>query len=144
MQQLNKTELKWFNQIQEARASGLSDWEWCKQNKVPTSTFYYHIRRLRDKAADLPVGDSAETPQIQEVVKLEVLEEDEENLSVPAFYEEKQPISTMAPSKEPCSYSSSTTDCAVRLQMGNISVGFNNSACDHVILSVINALRQSC
>ena len=53
MHQLNATEQKWFDLIQEARSSGLSDKAWCQQNNVPTSTFYYHIHKLRNKVVNL-------------------------------------------------------------------------------------------
>ena len=37
--------------------SGLSDAEWCRQNKIPTSSFYNAVSRLRKKACQIP--DSA-------------------------------------------------------------------------------------
>ena len=40
-----RTEEEWFQLIQECRTSGLSDKEWCRQNNVSLSNFYYHIRK---------------------------------------------------------------------------------------------------
>ena len=76
MHQLNATEQKWFDLIQEARSSGLSDKAWCQQNNVPTSTFYYHIHKLRNKVVDIPASRSTVIPEAHEIVKLEVLDED--------------------------------------------------------------------
>ena len=51
-----RTEEEWFQLIQECRTSGLSDKEWCRQNNVTLSDFYYHIRRLTKKAcSSLPL-----------------------------------------------------------------------------------------
>jgi len=142
MHQLNDVELKWFNQIQEARESGLSDWEWCRQNSIATSTSYYHIRKLRDKLADLPASRNTVIPETHEVVKVEVRED--EQLPAATSYNDNQDVVThVAPIPEPCS-TPALADFSARIQMGSITVDFSNSACDRVILSVINALRTSC
>lgn len=46
-----RTEEDWFQLIQECRTSGLSDKEWCRQNNITISNFYYHIRQLTKKPA---------------------------------------------------------------------------------------------
>lgn len=40
----------WMTLIQQCRASGMSDYAWCNQNRISLSSFYYNIRRLRTKA----------------------------------------------------------------------------------------------
>ncbi len=142
MQQLTDIELKWFNQIQEARSSGLSDYEWCRQNNVATSTFYYHIHKLRDKAADLPANRSTIVPETHEVVKIELCEGDQLLMS-PSF-EEEPAAAHIAPTLDTSSKTLTKSDFSTRLQMGSITVDFSNSACERIILSVINALRQPC
>lgn len=142
MHQLTETERKWFNQIQAARSSGLTDWEWCQQNNIPTSTFYYHIRKLRNRAADLPATRSTVVPETHEVVKLEIC--DDEQLLVPSASAEGQTADQNSPAFGPCNGSVAKADFSARLQIGDVTVDFSNSACDRIILSVINALRQSC
>ena len=78
MHQLNATEQKWFSLIQEAISSGLSDKAWCLQNSIPLSTFYYNIRRLRNKVAGLPACRSTVIPEDHEIVKLEKAREHKE------------------------------------------------------------------
>ena len=53
-----KNTTDWMQLIQECRTSGLSDREWCSQNGIPVSTFYYHIKRLREQACDIPASVS--------------------------------------------------------------------------------------
>ena len=40
----------WLNLITQCRSSGLTDRQWCIENGIPVSTFYYHVRALRKKA----------------------------------------------------------------------------------------------
>ena len=61
--------------IQECRTSGLSDREWCSQNGIPVSTFYYHIKRLREQACDIPASVSRKAAVRQEVVRLDIIDE---------------------------------------------------------------------
>ena len=34
----------WLNLITQCRSSGLTDRQWCIENGIPVSTFYYHVR----------------------------------------------------------------------------------------------------
>ena len=43
---------EWAQIISQCRASGLSNREFCRQNGIPEKTFYYRLRKLREKAAD--------------------------------------------------------------------------------------------
>ena len=63
----------WLNLITQCRSSGLSDRQWCIENGIPVSTFYYHVRALRKKACEVPkVADTA--AQKQEVVQIPLWE----------------------------------------------------------------------
>ena len=46
--------------------SGLFDRQWCIQNGIAVSTFYYHIKSLRKKACEIPEASYA-IEQHQEV-----------------------------------------------------------------------------
>ena len=39
----------WLERITQCRSSGLTDRQWCIENGIPVSTFYYHVRALRKK-----------------------------------------------------------------------------------------------
>ena len=68
-----KNTTDWMQLIQECRTSGLSDREWCSQNGIPVSTFYYHIKRLREQACDIPASVSRNAAARQEVVRLDII-----------------------------------------------------------------------
>lgn len=65
-----RTDEEWLNLIQECRLSGLSDKYWCEQHHIYPSNFYYHIKRLRNKAGDTPESAGSPLSQKQEVVQL--------------------------------------------------------------------------
>ena len=44
----------WLKLITQCRSSGLTDRQWCIENRIPVSTFYYHVRTLRKKACEVP------------------------------------------------------------------------------------------
>ena len=43
---------EWAQIISQCRASGLSNREFCRQNGIPEKTFYYRLKKLREKAAE--------------------------------------------------------------------------------------------
>lgn len=59
--------------IMECRASGLSDYQWCKEHGIHPGTFYNWVSRLRKKACEIPESISNAEPStanVQEVVRL--------------------------------------------------------------------------
>ena len=63
----------WLSLIIQCRPSGLTDRQWCIENGISVSTFYYHVRALRKKACEVPeVVDAA--AQKQEVVRIPLWE----------------------------------------------------------------------
>ena len=49
---------KIYELVMQCRKSGLSDRQWCLDNDIVPSTFYYWVRRLRQHACyDLPETD---------------------------------------------------------------------------------------
>ena len=43
---------EWTQIISQCRASGLSNRDFCRQNGIPEKTFYYRLRKLREKVAE--------------------------------------------------------------------------------------------
>ena len=86
----------WLKLITQCRSSGLTDRQWCIENGIPVSTFYYHVRALRKKACEVPEAVDA-TAQKQEVVQIPLREmeqhtSDTVTLHVPSIYLEMQGI----------------------------------------------------
>ena len=40
---------EWTSQIQERLQSGLTVRDWCEQHDIPTKTYYYRLRRVREE-----------------------------------------------------------------------------------------------
>ena len=43
---------KWKEQISAQVSSGLTVREWCRQNNVNEKSYYYHLRRVREKLCE--------------------------------------------------------------------------------------------
>lgn len=111
----------WLEQIQLCRESGLTDRQWCFQNQISPSTFYYHVQSLRKKACVLPEAAHLAS-QTQEVVQVNFNESRLE--SVPSHYNALVP--------------------ALRLSIDDISIEIMNQAEEKTIIHTIRALRQLC
>lgn len=112
----------WMDCIQSCRVSGLSDYAWCIQNGVSTSSFYYNIKRLRKKASAVP----ASVPKVVE--KQEV---------VPVHYNELPETKVVNPKN-------STDSIAVRLEYRGAVMAISNDADASIIHATLSALQQLC
>ena len=112
----------WMDCIQQCRVSSLSDYAWCSQNGIPTSSFYYNIKRLRKKASMIP--DSV--PKVLE--KTEV---------VPIHYNELQETKAVLPKKQ-------TDRIAIHLEYNGFVLDISNNADAAIIAATLNALQQLC
>ena len=57
------TAAEWIERIRDCRNSGVTVTEWCKQNGINPQTYYYHLRRLRERICEqvpVPVGQMRE------------------------------------------------------------------------------------
>lgn len=43
---------EWQEQVNSQITSGLTVKEWCRQNNVNAKTYYYHLRRVREKLCE--------------------------------------------------------------------------------------------
>ena len=56
---------KIYELVMQCRQSGLSDKQWCLDNNIAPSTFYYWIRRLQQKACyNLPEARRNDIPAV--------------------------------------------------------------------------------
>ena len=61
--------------ITRCRQSGLSDYEWCRENNINSSTFYYWIKKLHTEACELETAPAVKTVQKQEIVKVDIFQD---------------------------------------------------------------------
>ena len=110
----------WLKLITQCRSSGLTDRQWCIENGIFVSTFYYHVRALRKKACEVPEATDT-VMQKQEVVQ------------IPLWGTEPPPsdaVSIPAPS--------------ICLEMQGIRIEIHEQAGADVIRNTLLALRQLC
>ena len=110
----------WLELITQCRSSGLTDRQWCIENGISVSTFYYHVRALRKKACEVPEATDT-IMQKQEVVQ------------IPLWGTEPPPsaaVSIPAPS--------------ICLEMQGIRIEIHEQAGADVIRNTLLALRQLC
>ena len=72
----------WLELISRCRSSGLTDRQWCIQNGIPVSTFYYHVKALRKKVCEIPEA-SDDATQKQEVVQFLFWETESRSDTIP-------------------------------------------------------------
>lgn len=129
---LTKRQQQWLETIIECRTSGLSDRQWCDEHGISSSTFYYNVKKLQDKACDIPETEAlpADAPQVQEVVPLSFAEEAPQ--TVPAqptqFDLDTEPLPVPALSLNSCGF----------------HIEIRNHASAEVILNTMQALQQLC
>ena len=128
-----KNATDWMQLIQECRTSGLSDREWCSQNDIPASTFYYHIKRLREQACDIPASVSRKAAVRQEVVRLDIIDE------LPGTIRNEQLSSRVHPGPP-----SVPESAAVRINCGGAVLEVMNGAGTEVIRAALLAVRGLC
>ncbi len=125
---IRRTDQEWLDLIQECRTSGLTDKEWCEQQHIQRSNFYYQIRRLRKKACEIPDNPISSSQEHHEVVAID--------FSMPESFPEKNI------SKEG---SNEIRDIsAIRLVFPGFSVEIHNGAAGETIRNTIAALQQIC
>jgi transposase-like protein len=114
--------------IMECRQSSLSDYQWCLENDINSSTFYNWVKNLRDIACQKTrmesIPDHQVTPIRQEVVRVNILPKDEST-------------SVIIPNRT----ATNTESASIELYLNGCSIKIHNNA-DPVLLShTINLLR---
>ncbi len=115
-----------YDMIMECRSSGLSDYLWCKQQGISTSTFYGWVKQLRNVGGQLPEHSDAESYHNEakpDIVKLEVVDESPDNTVLP-----------MALPKASTNYS-------IEINIGSVDIRIANDV-DHKLFSqLMSSLR---
>lgn len=121
-----RTDEEWMNLIQECRSSGLPDRVWCTEHHIHTSNFYYHIRRLRKLACEIPESSSVSASPKQEVVRV-------------AFDEPAEYSKTLQEDA-----SASVFEPAIRIQIHGIRIEISNSAAGDTVFHTLSVLQKLC
>lgn len=126
-----RSDQEWIALIHECRSSGMSDKAWCEMQGIHPSNFYYHIRRLRAKACELPPANhTAERHPEQQVVEIQM-----ESLS-------ESPASR---NTVPTAQTKHVSDAsAIRISIGGYQVDISNSADSTIIYNTLAALHSLC
>ena len=116
------TDEEWLEIFQRCKASGISDLQWCKDNNIPPSTFYYRLKKLRNESSK-PVDAESKTmiPEYHEVIPLIVQDE-------PSI--QKPDVSVVTPS--------------IQISFGNIKLDIYNTADKSLIAETLLAVKSIC
>ena len=127
-----RSDEEWHQIILAARTSGLNDFEYCRTNGIPRSTFYRALARLRQKACELP--DRSERPECkQEVVPINISE-------LPISREDQiHPVSHVVDEPLPASF-----EATMRITLGGSTLELTNHADTALVASILRMLNNRC
>lgn len=127
-----RSDEEWHQIILAARASGLSDFEYCRDNSIPSSSFYRALARLRQKACELPAR-SERLECKQEVVPINISE-------LPISREDRMhPVSHVVDEPLPTSF-----EATMRITLGGSTLELTNQADTALVASILNMLNSRC
>ena len=114
--------------IMECRQSGLSDYQWCKQNGIHPGNFYNWVSKLRKQGYSFPDSQSKLTavPNIQEVVKVDLIQPQDSSPKV------EQNVSLIEQADSPA--------VAAELLVGGVTLRLFNGADEKLIQSTLRCL----
>lgn len=115
--------------IMECRKSGLSDYQWCRQEGIHPGTFYNWVSKLRKSGYVIPDSESKNigTAVSQEVVKVNLIEHGNTAPSVAG--QNACPLPSF-----------NTTGIAAEVMLGNISLRLYNGADPELIRNTLQCL----
>ena len=127
-----RSDEEWHQIILAARASGLSDFEYCRNNSIPSSTFYRALARLRQQACEIPAR-TERTECKQDVVPINISE-------LPISRENRMhPISHVVDEPLPASF-----DATMRITLGGGTLELSNQADPALVASILRVLDSRC
>ena len=116
--------------IMECRKSGLSDYQWCVQNRIHPGNFYNWVSKLRKNGYTFPesASKSNASPNVQEVVKMDFVQCRPQESSLIM----QQNVSLSIPGTAPV--------VAAELLLGNITLRLFNGTDEHLIQSTLRSI----
>lgn len=129
----HRSDEEWHQIILAARASGLNDFEYCRTNGIPRSTFYRALARLRQKACELPAR-SERLECKQEVVPINISE-----LPISREEDRMDPLSHVIDEPSPASF-----EATMRITFGGSTLELTNQADTALVASILSMLNSRC
>ena len=117
---------EWRQIILEARASGLSDYEYCRNKGIASSSFYRALSALRQQACALPER-SARSVEEHEIVPI--------NLSELPISRDDQLLDTAIPA---------SFEATMRITLGGSTLELTNHADTAMVASILKMLTHPC
>ncbi len=112
----------WIKNISDRNASGLSIKNWCFQNGINETSYYYWLKKIR--------CEIIETSQAGE----------ENNLTfVPMLSRASDGLTYQSKSNQ----NKITSDYDMTITVGNMTIGFGNHASPELILNVLKVLKDA-
>ena len=125
-----RSDEEWHQIILAARASGLSDY--CRDNSIPSSSFYRALARLQQQACELPAR-SERSECKQEVVPINISE-------LPISREDRMhPVSHVVDEPSPASF-----EATMRITLGGGTLELTNHADTALVASILSMLNSRC
>lgn len=131
----SRTDQEWMELIKECRSSGLSDKDWCDMHDISRSNFYYHLRKLRKQACEIPEAASSGRINLRQEVVPVVVKEDNAP-SVPEIPPSLNPVSQHLPDH--------AAGAAICIHFRNVEVQILNGADSDVIRNTLSAVGALC
>jgi transposase-like protein len=113
---------RWVGIISERNASGLSIKDWCRQNNVNETSYYYWLKKIRHSIVESLDPED----QKDEVTFVPMLSQPKTN----EFSHVNHDKTSSAPHPE------------VVIKLGEITIEFGNQTSQELILNVLRALRN--
>ena len=127
-----RSDEEWHQIILVASASGLSDFEYCRNNSIPSSIFYKALARLRQQACELPAR-SQRLECKQEVVPINISE-------LPISREDRMhAVSHVVDEPLPVSF-----EATMRITLGGGTLELTNHADTALVASILRMLNSRC
>jgi len=127
------TNEEWLEIFRQCRTSGKSDYQWCYENHIPSSSFYRHLRKAINSGMTEQIKPTEEISGTQDVVELRF---PETSVSEPPALP-KPELFTKAPD-------AFTVATAARITVNGIRIELTNHADADLIRNTISALQKLC
>jgi len=129
-----RTNDEWLRIIQEAKASGTSDFQYCKDHGITLSTYYRAIKRLHRIACEVPDNCPSCTKQEHEIVPINLSE-------LPICKADRNQHEFPEPFAD---VRESSFKATIRINLGGSTVKLSNDAEPSLASTVLHMLSQKC
>ena len=122
-----RSDAEWAELICECKSSGQTDYQWCKEHRIPTSSFYRHLKKYHECCVDeQPKVSMPEHSLItaQQVVPLQVMDDTPELSSI-----SRKPSASLP---------------AARLQVNGMTIELFDHADPLFIRGILDAVSSLC